>query len=315
MNNVTAHVQRSDAAKRVKDDNGKVRTALDETRLLILGAQVLFGFQLQAVFQELFSALPLASRYLECGAQLLMTISVACLIAPSMQHRIAEQGQDTERIQRAATLWAGIALLPFAVSIGLDFYIVFQPLSGQAYAITAGAIFFGLAVTFWYVLAFLFRPPNRAKPMSRTRSSTPLSTRIENMLREARVILPGAQALLGFQLVVTLTRPFSELSPALKTLHLAALCCVALAVILLMTPATLHRITFAGEDSEVFLKAGSHCVIAAPVFLGLGITADLYVATAAAVQSVALGVTLAAGVFGILTLLWYVLPLALRHRT
>ncbi len=56
----------------------KVRMALDETRLLILGAQVLFGFQLQAVFQELFAALPLSSRFIECTAQLLMTISVAC---------------------------------------------------------------------------------------------------------------------------------------------------------------------------------------------------------------------------------------------
>jgi hypothetical protein len=57
----------------------KVRMALDETRLLILGAQILFGFQLQAVFQQLFSELPMSSRYLECAAQVLMTISVACL--------------------------------------------------------------------------------------------------------------------------------------------------------------------------------------------------------------------------------------------
>jgi hypothetical protein len=57
----------------------KVRIALDETRLLILGAQILFGFQLQAVFQQLFSELPMSSRYLECAAQVLMTISVACL--------------------------------------------------------------------------------------------------------------------------------------------------------------------------------------------------------------------------------------------
>ena len=29
----------------------KLKTALDESRLLILGAQVLFGFQFQSVFQ------------------------------------------------------------------------------------------------------------------------------------------------------------------------------------------------------------------------------------------------------------------------
>jgi hypothetical protein len=98
----------------------KVKTALDETRLLILGAQVLFGFQLHVVFQELFRLLPLFSRYLECAAQVLMTISVVCLIAPSMLHRISECGNDTPRVQQAATLWAGVALLPFALSNGLD---------------------------------------------------------------------------------------------------------------------------------------------------------------------------------------------------
>ena len=32
----------------------RLKTALDESRLLILGAQVLFGFQFEAVFQERF---------------------------------------------------------------------------------------------------------------------------------------------------------------------------------------------------------------------------------------------------------------------
>jgi hypothetical protein len=35
----------------------QVKTALDETRLLMLGAQVLFGFKLNGVFQEEFANL------------------------------------------------------------------------------------------------------------------------------------------------------------------------------------------------------------------------------------------------------------------
>lgn len=291
-----------------------VRMALDETRLLILGAQILFGFQLQAVFQQLFSELPLSSRYLECGAQALMTIAVACLIAPSMLHRIAEQGRDTKRVQQAATFWAGVALLPFAVSIGFDIYIVFEPVTGHGRALAAGLIFSVFAGVAWYVVEFSIYFSRRVKPMSLAASSTPLSTNIENMLREARVILPGAQALLGFQLVVTLNGRFSELPAALKNLHLAALGCVALSVIVLMTPAALHRIAFAGENSEAFLAAGSRCVIVAPFFLGLGIIGDVYVATWAAVQSPTLGLVLAIVILGVLGTLWYGLPLALKHR-
>jgi hypothetical protein len=36
----------------------RLKTALDESRLLILGAQVLFGFQFEAVFQDRFRMSP-----------------------------------------------------------------------------------------------------------------------------------------------------------------------------------------------------------------------------------------------------------------
>ena len=60
------------------------------------------------------------------------------------------------------------------------------------------------------------------------------------------MILPGVQALLGFKLIVTLHRSFEELAASSRLIHIVSLCAVALAVVLLMTPAALHRITFAG---------------------------------------------------------------------
>src|SRR6185295_3536245 len=106
----------------------KVKTGLDETRLLILGAQVLFGFQLNVVFQEGFARLNPATRLIDSVAQGLMAIAIGLLIAPSMHHLIAEKGQDTLRLHRATGLFAGFALLPFAISLGLSFYIVFDRL-------------------------------------------------------------------------------------------------------------------------------------------------------------------------------------------
>src|SRR4051812_48811717 len=44
----------------------KLKTAMDESRLLILGAQVLFGFQFQAVFQELFEEVGRDGRAVHC---------------------------------------------------------------------------------------------------------------------------------------------------------------------------------------------------------------------------------------------------------
>jgi hypothetical protein len=46
----------------------RLKMALDESRLLILGVQVLFGFQFEAVFQDLFADVPATSRYVHCVA-------------------------------------------------------------------------------------------------------------------------------------------------------------------------------------------------------------------------------------------------------
>jgi hypothetical protein len=59
-------------------------------------------------------------------------------------------------------------------------------------------------------------------------------TKIEQMLTEARVILPGAQAILGFQLIVTMSHAFSEMPAGAKFAHFAALGAMILTVVLLI---------------------------------------------------------------------------------
>src|SRR5436305_10806179 len=150
--------------------------------------------------------------------------------------------------------------------------------------------------------------------MAEDSAATPLATKIEQMLPEARVIIPGCQALLGFQLIVMLTHGFDELPPGAKIMHAAALCLVTVATILLMTPAALHRQSFGGEDSESFLRLGSAFVIAASLPLALGIAADVYVVFLKITHSVA--ATLAAALASLLPmlLLWYVYPMWLRQH-
>ena len=94
---------------------------------------------------------------------------------------------------------------------------------------------------------------------------TPLETQIDQLLTEARVIIPGVQAMLGFQLMIPLTRAFAQLPIEAKAAHAVALCCMALAIILLMAPASLHRIAFAGEDDPEFFRIASLFVILAPL--------------------------------------------------
>src|SRR3954466_6629561 len=69
-------------------------------------------------------------------------------------------------------------------------------------------------------------------------------------LDEARMILPGIQALFGFQLVAVFNQRFADIfdEPG-QLLHLAALVLVALSCALAMTPAAVHRQVHRGRVS------------------------------------------------------------------
>jgi hypothetical protein len=300
--------------------SGKVKIALDETRTLILGAQILIGFQFQAVFQNAFEQLPAHTRWMDGAALILMVSAAALLIAPGVYHRIVESGQDSVYIHHTISIMAGIALLPFAVSLGLDLFIAIERVADPRTACVVGVGFGGLALFCWYGIEFLRRRTVGGKECamaSQRREGpepTPLHARIEQMLTEARVILPGAQALLGFQLVITITQSFDQLSDTSKLVHAVGLGLVALTIILLMAPAAYHRIVYAGEDTEEFHRTGSILVTAAtlPLALGLGCDIDVVMGTIFASSAVGAAAAIAAtiGFIG----LWHLYPLAVRLR-
>jgi hypothetical protein len=292
----------------------QLKIALDESRLLILGAQVLFGFQFNGVFQEQFKELPAASRILVCAGLFLILIAVALLIAPSMQHRIVEKGQDSQRVLALATLCAGAALLPISLALSLDMFVTMERIFTSSTGAIAGVVFFSIAMTCWYLLEFIIK--KRRPPMANHEppKPTPLETQVDQLLTEARIIIPGVQALLGFQLTVTLTQAFQELPMEAKIAHAVALCCIGLAVVLLMAPASLHRISFGGQDDPEFLTIASVFVVAAPLPLAFGIGLDSYVAAGRALQSEVAAIILASSAVLVLLGMWYAYPFWRRMR-
>jgi hypothetical protein len=291
----------------------KVKTALDETRLLILGAQILLGFHLNGAFQRGFGDLSPLSKGLQATSFAVMAIVIGLLIAPSLQHRLVEHGEANARILAATTRFAAIALLLFALVLSADLYVVIAYRFGPATGLAIGGGFGALAVLLWYGAAWLLKKRGKDEP-SMPHQHTPLDIRVEQMLTEARVLIPGAQALFGFQLAVMLTEAFGDLTRDAKIVHVIALCCIALAVILLMAPAAFHRIAYGGENTETFHRLGSLLVVTAALPLALGITLDLYVAGTRAFESRLPAVVAALATGVVLLLLWYVQPLLLRTR-
>jgi hypothetical protein len=225
-----------------------IKVALDELRMQMLGVQVLFGFQFQGIFHEGFDDVSALGRRIHALGLALMVVVLGCLIAVPCQHRIVEHGMSTPRIRRVATRFADFALLPFAVGIGCILFVTigraFGAAAGTAAAIAASVF----AIAAWYGLGFALhrRVTGTDTEADMKITATPLHTRIDQMLTEARVILPGAQAILGFQLIVTMTPAFDQLPHALRTTHVVALASVLLTVIVLIAPAAVHRIAFGG---------------------------------------------------------------------
>ena len=91
------------------------------------------------------------------------------------------------------------------------------------------------------------------------------------------MVLPGAQALLGFQLIIMWMTAFYKIPQIWKLLHLASLTSIAISTILLIMPAAYHRIVEEGEDSEMLHHITERALLAAMVFLALGMCGDFYI--------------------------------------
>jgi DMSO reductase anchor subunit len=305
----------------------KVKNALDEARMLVLGAQVLVGFQMRSVFEKGFDSLPLASQALKLFGLLLLLLTVALLIAPSSYHRLVERGEDTHEIHRYTSKLMGWALLPFALGLGIDLYVATEKIIGWKAGAAAGLFGALTAVTLWYGLEFYMRRERageiaEAKEASQMEEAkeqggdkeSKLTDKIQHALTECRVVLPGSQALLGFQFIVILSESFDKLSSASKYVHLAALGLNALAIVLLMTPAAYHRIVERGEETEHFHRFASKILVAALVPLALALGGDVYVVVQKVTDSLLVSVVSALVMLAIFWELWFGLPLYRRTQ-
>ncbi len=218
----------------------------------MLGTQVLFGFQLQGVFQERFAQASSTVHAMDTVALSLIVVTLGLLIAAPSQHRLVDMGNATNRIFRVAKNFAEIALLPLALAIGCDLYVVSEPYWGVASSIWIASCATMVALGFWYAFGAALRmtltSQEKNKPMPQE-THTDLHEKIDQMLTETRVVLPGAQALLGFQFVVTMTKAFAQMPLLDREVHFLSLAAVASSIVLLITPAAVHRLTFAGNDS------------------------------------------------------------------
>lgn len=316
--------------------NDKVQNALQEGRILVLGAQVIIGFEFRSVFEKGFEKLPRETQYVKLTSLCVMLVGLALLLLPAAYHRIVERGETTRELHRFVSRVMFVALLPFALGLAFDLYVATEKVSNRTGGIVAGVLTLGVALFFWYGFEF-WRRQRREPRVSelkeqshaedREREGQEMSqgddngsggekttNKIKHALLEARMVLPGAQALLGFQFATMLVEGFDKLPDSSKAVHLVSLALVALAVIYLIAPAAYHRIVEEGEESEHFHNVASRFMLAAMVPLALGICGDLFVVVRKVTESATVGVVFASLMLAAFYGLWFGYTFAVKGR-
>src|SRR5215217_7012505 len=107
--------------------------------------------------------------------------------------------------------------------------------------------------------------------------SLPLSKAAEYLFDECRMVLPGIQALFGFQLVAVFNQRFAQIPFGHQVAHLAATGLVALATALVMAPAAYHRSVQPQGVSERFVRLSTRLLLLSMFLLAAGVSVDFFV--------------------------------------
>ena len=142
-----------------------------------------------------------------------------------------------------------------------------------------------------------------------------LSSVASHLLEECRMVLPGIQALFGFQLMAVFNSTFWEIPNTHRIIHLCAIGLVSIAVALVMTPAAYHRLTLRNEVSQSFIDLSSHLLLGSMFPLLLGICLDFYLIATMILSSEWWGIVSALILAGVFGSLWFGLPYLSRMKS
>jgi Family of unknown function (DUF6328) len=141
-----------------------------------------------------------------------------------------------------------------------------------------------------------------------------LSDRLKDLLEECRMVLPGIQALFGFQLIAVFNQGFHEyLEPWQREVHLAAVVLTVLAIALITAPASLHRYGEPDWATERFLRASTRLLLAAMLPLALAICLELFLVACVIWTNDGAAAALAGVLLLAILAVWFVYPVIYRR--
>jgi hypothetical protein len=136
-----------------------------------------------------------------------------------------------------------------------------------------------------------------------------LDSATRHILEECRMVLPGIQALFGFQLIAVFNQGFNEkLSTVQQQLHFVSIILTVCAVALVMTPAALHRQIDPLAVTRWFIDSSTMLLLLSMFPLGLSISLELYIIAQIITGLFWLSLLVAVAVLLLFFSLWVLLP-------
>jgi hypothetical protein len=135
------------------------------------------------------------------------------------------------------------------------------------------------------------------------------NTEMRNIIEEARVILPGVQALFGFQTIAVFNERFADLETYAKVCHLLGLALVVVTVAMVMTPAVYYRAR-GGIASEHMARVSSFMIRGGLAPLALGIALDMFTVLFLATSHLLVSILASIATLLVFFVPWCVIPAA-----
>ena len=104
-----------------------------------------------------------------------------------------------------------------------------------------------------------------------------LRKKADEILQEYRIVLPGTQALLGFQLIAFFNSVFIDLPILLQYIHFASFILTVISTIILIAPVAFQQIGEGGHTTGQFLRYARKMLNSAMFMVLLALTGETYV--------------------------------------
>jgi len=110
----------------------KIENVLNETRILVLGIQILIGFEFRSFFEPGYKKMVPYTRQIQLAALALMLVGLVVLMIPAAYHRIVLHGRNAGQLHRLGNttvslgLASGLLVFFYGAWFGYTFWVKYR---------------------------------------------------------------------------------------------------------------------------------------------------------------------------------------------